>query len=223
MSLLEQPTQVGDRHLEVSKGLALVGFTIAYMVVEMTVSLWSSYQACSVSLESFGLDSVVEIVLAVVLFWRLRVEARGATGEQVERAERRASWWAGAAFYVLAVFIAANAGVALWTRSVSHPGWWGLGIAVAAVIIMPVVSIAKRRVGRAIGSAALEAEATCSMVCAYMAATLLVGLAATRFLGWWWADPVAALVLLYWMVREGRENFEAAAGRGTCCGCEAHG
>lgn len=215
MSVQENPEVRRDAN--VRAGLALVTFTMLYMVGETAIALWAGLRAHSVALESFGLDSVIEFGLAAVLFWRLSIEARGSEGERLERAERRASWWAGVAFYALAAFIVIDTGFALRSHAIAHPGFLGLSLAVAALIVMPALAVMKRRVGRAIGSRALVAEAECSMVCAYMSATLLVGLLATRFLGWWWADPLAALLLLYWVVREGRENFETAAGRECSC------
>jgi divalent metal cation (Fe/Co/Zn/Cd) transporter len=95
-----------------------------------------------------------------------------------------------------------------------------MGLAIAAVIVMPLLVRSKRRIASEIGSAALRADAACSLTCAYMAATLLVGLALTTILGWWWADSVAALALLYWIVPEAREALQAArSGNGGCaCG-----
>lgn len=208
-----------DRRRLLTLALVLVGLTMLYNAVEAVLALGAGFQDRSLSLEAFGLDSIIEWVLGAVLIWRLRVEASGAENEQIERAERRANWWAGAVFYALAVFIVANAGISLWAGSRADPGLLGIGLALASVIVMPIVAIAKTRVGTALGSTALKAEAACTWVCAYMSATLLVGLLATRYLGWWWADPLASLGILYWVVQEGREAFERAAGRESCCGC----
>lgn len=207
---------------KVMAGLALVVFTMAYNTVEMVLALWTGYHDRSISLEAFGLDSIIEWALGAVLVWRLVVQARGADEERLEAVERRANWWAGVAFYALAVVIALGSGLALWTRTESIPSPLGIGLAIASVIVMPIVAVAKKRVGEAIGSAALKAEASCTWVCAYMSATLLVGLMATKYMGWWWADPLAALGILYWVIGEGREGFERAAGRDTCCSCSGH-
>lgn len=209
------PTQ---RRSHLAWGLGLVLFTMAYNTIEAVLALWAGIQDRSVSLEAFGLDSIIEWALGAVLVWRLTVEARGTEGERLEAIERRANWAAGVVFYLLAAFIVASSGYTLLTRSESDPGLLGIGLALASVIVMPAVAIAKTRIGTAIGSTALKAEASCTWVCAYMSATLLVGLLATRYLGWWWADPLAALGILFWVVREGRESFERAAGR-ECCGC----
>lgn len=200
-------------------GLGLVLLTMAYNTVEAVLAIATGIHDRSVSLEAFGLDSIIEWALGAVLVWRLTVEARGADGERLEAVERRANGAAGVVFFLLAIFIVVSSGYTLWTRSHSTPSLLGIGLAIASVIVMPLVATAKSRIGDAIGSAALKAEASCTWVCAYMSATLLLGLVATRYLGWWWADPVAALGILYWVVQEGRESFERVAGREACCGC----
>ncbi|MNS04261.1 Cation efflux family protein [compost metagenome] len=212
-------TTSNEHRKRLAWGLGLVIATMAYNTVEAVLALWTGVQDRSVSLEAFGLDSIIEWALGAVLVWRLTVEARGTEGERLEAIERKANWAAGIVFYLLAAFIVLSSGYTLLTRSESEPSLIGIGLAIASVLIMPVVAIAKTRIGDAIGSSALKAEASCTWVCAYMSATLLVGLVATRYLGWWWADPVAALGILYWVVQEGRESFERAAGRDTCCGC----
>lgn len=214
-----QTTQHPRHRRNLMIGLALVIGTMLYNTVEAVLALSAGFHDRSISLEAFGLDSIIEWVLGAVLVWRLTLEARGTEGERLAAVERRANWWAGLVFYALAAVIALGSAWTLWTRSESEPGLLGIGIAVASVIIMPIVAIAKTRIGDAIGSTALKAEAGCTWVCAYMSATLLVGLLLTRYLGWWWADPVAALGILYWVVNEGRESFERAEGRDACCGC----
>lgn len=213
------PVSQDQQRKHLAWGLGLVVLTMAYNTVEAGIALWTGYHDRSVSLEAFGLDSIIEWALGAVLVWRLMVEARGAEGERLEAVERRANWAAGVVFYLLAAFIVVTSGTALWTRSHAEPSWVGIGLALASVIVMPIAAVAKTRIGDAIGSSALKAEAGCTWVCAYMSATLLVGLAATRWLGWWWADPLAALGILYWVVQEGREAFDRAAGRDTCCSC----
>lgn len=204
------------RHKRLAAGLSLVLITMAYNAIEMIVALWAGFHDRSVSLEAFGLDSLIELALGAVLAWRLLVEARGADEERIEQVERRANWWAGVAFYALAALISLGSAVALWTRTPSDPSLLGIGLAVASVLLMPLLALAKRRIGAAIGSEALKAEANCTWVCAYMSATLLIGLLVTKYLGWWWADPLAALGIVCWIVGEGREAFERSAGRDTC-------
>src|SRR5207253_8816835 len=119
----------------------------------------------------------------------------------------------------LAVYIVGDSAVAVITRTQPEASWWGVGLAIAAATIMPLLWQGKLRVARRIDSAALKADAACSVTCAYMSLTLLAGLLLNRLFGWWWADPLAALVLIYFLVREGREALHEARTGETCsCG-----
>src|SRR5438270_410434 len=112
-------------------------------------------------------------------------------------------------------------GLTLLTQTKPTASWWGVGLAVAAAIIMPLLWQGKLRVAKQIGSAALKADAACSVTCAYMSLALLAGLLLNRFFGWWWADPLAALALVYFLVHEGREALHEARTGETCsCGDE---
>jgi divalent metal cation (Fe/Co/Zn/Cd) transporter len=154
------------------------------------------------------------------LLWRLVVEQRGGSDEVVERAERRASWVTGISLLALAVYIVGDSILSVVLRT--HPGssWWGIGLAIAAAIIMLLLWQGKLRVAKRINSAALKADAMCSNTCAYMSITLLAGLLLNKLLGWWWADPLAALVLVYFIVREGREAIHEARTCESCSCCE---
>jgi len=179
--------------------------TIAWMVVEAVVALTTGFATRSVSLEGFGLDSLIELLAGGILLWRLLVEWRGGSDEAVEHAERRAAWVTALGLFALALYILIESAFALLTRSHPISSWWGVSLAAAAAVIMPVLWQGKLRVAKRMGSAARKADATCSVTCAYMSLTLLVGLGLNHFLGWWWADPLAALALVYFIVREGRE------------------
>jgi divalent metal cation (Fe/Co/Zn/Cd) transporter len=200
--------------------------TVVWMTIEAVVAITAGVLAGSVLLTAFGLDSVIELVSGGALLWRLVTEARGRSLVQVERAEHRATWVAGIALGLLCLYIVVTAGIGLWTYNHPDRSLAGVGLAVAALIVMPVLVWQKRQIAIRIDSAALRADAACSLTCAYMAATLLAGLFLTAAFGWWWADSVAALALLLWIVPEAREALEGArAGRGGCaCGdpsCEA--
>jgi divalent metal cation (Fe/Co/Zn/Cd) transporter len=193
--------------------------TVVWMSVEATVALSAGFATRSVSLQGFGIDSIIEQVAGGVLLWRLLVEQRGGDLEQVERAERRASWVTAIGLFALAVYIVGASVLAFASRTRPEASWWGLGLALAAAVIMPVLWQSKLRVARRIGSAALKADAACSVTCAYMSLTLLGGLLLNRIFGWWWADPLAALVLIYFLVQEGREALHEARTGETCsCG-----
>jgi len=162
--------------------------TILWMAIEASVAITVGFATRSVSLQGFGIDSIVELIAGGILLWRLLVEQRGGAGSRIEEAERRASWW-------------------------------GVGLAVATAIIMPLLWQGKLRVAKRIGSGALKADAACSVTCAYMSLTLLAGLLLNRIFEWWWADPLAALVLIYFLVQEGREALHEARTGETCsCG-----
>jgi len=189
------------------------------MTIEATVALSVGFMTRSVSLQGFGMDSIIELLAGSILLWRLLVEQRGGSVEVVEQAERRASWVTAVGLFALAAYIVADSAFSLITQTKPEASWWGVGLAIAAAIIMPLLWQGKLRVAKQIGSAALKADAACSVTCAYMSLTLLVGLLLNRLFGWWWADPLAALGLLYFIIREGREALHEARTGETCsCG-----
>ncbi len=189
------------------------------MVIEATVALTTGFATRSVSLEGFGIDSIIELIAGGILLWRLLVEQRGGSIERVEQAERRASWVTAISLFALALYIVGDSALTFLTRTRPESSWWGVGLAIAAAIIMPLLWQGKLRVAKHIGSAALKADAACSVTCAYMSLTLLVGLLLTHLFGWWWADPLAALALVYFFFREGREAWYEARRGEHCCGC----
>jgi divalent metal cation (Fe/Co/Zn/Cd) transporter len=208
------------RQADVRAGVQIEIVTVIWMTIEATVAIGAGVLAHSVLLTAFGLDSVIELISGGALLWRLVTEARGKPMAQVERAERRAAWVAGIALVLLCLYIVVTVAISLLSHNHPDSSPAGIGLAVLALIVMPGLVRQKRRIGDRIKSAALRADAACSLTCAYMAATLLAGLLLTAAFGWWWADAVAALALLYWIVPEAREALEGArAGRGGCaCG-----
>jgi divalent metal cation (Fe/Co/Zn/Cd) transporter len=209
------------RARQVRLGVLIELVTILWMTIEASVALIVGFTTRSVSLQGFGIDSLIELLAGGILLWRLRVEQRGGTLERIEQAERRASWVTAMSLFALGVYIVGDSAFAFVTRTQPEASWWGVGLAVAAAIIMPILWQGKLRVARRIGSAALKADAACSVTCAYMSLTLLTGLLLNRLFGWWWADPLAALVLVYFLVREGREALHEARTGETCsCGAD---
>jgi divalent metal cation (Fe/Co/Zn/Cd) transporter len=196
--------------------LWLVAATMAYNVLEAVIALWSGAVADSVALIGFGLDSVIETAAAAVLLWRLRVEARGADAETIERTEHRVHRFVGWTFLALAAYVTAQSGWTLWTADAPDESLVGIILAAASLVIMPLVSWGKLRAARELGSAALRAEAKETLACSYLSFALLLGLAANATAGWWWADPVAALLMVPWLVKEGREGLSGEA----CCETE---
>ncbi len=214
---VERTTRAGQVRL----GVWIELVTLVWMVIEASVALSVGFATRSVSLQGFGLDSIVELIAGGILLWRLLVEQHGGSTERIETAERRASWVTAISLFALAVYIVGDSAFALVTRTQPEASWWGVGLAVTAAIIMPLLWQGKLRVAKQIGSAALKADAACSVTCAYMALTLLAGLLLNRLFGWWWADPLAALALVYFLVQEGCEALHEARTGETCsCGDE---
>lgn len=197
-------------------GIRIEWLTIGWMLVETVVAIGAGAAARSIALIAFGLDSVLELVSATVVLARLRAESSGPamTAEQVEHAEQRASRIVGWSLLFLAAYVVIHSGYVLLTHTAPESSPLGIALAVAALVVMPALVRTKRKISAALGSAALKGDAAEGVVCAYMAATLLTGLAVRAAFGWWWADPLAALGIVYFIVREGRE---ALAGGHTCC------
>ena len=205
-------TATADRGALVRRGLWLNYATIAYNVLEAVVSLVAGFLAGSVALVGFGADSVIEVTASGAAQWRLRVEHDHARRERVERLTLRVIGWS---FLALAVYVAADSARSLWLRERPERSVAGIVILTLSVIVMPVLARAKRRVARAMGSRALGADATQTSLCAYLSAIALAGVALNALLGWWWADPVAALAMVPIIAKEGLEGLRGE----TSCDC----
>lgn len=184
----------------------LVGFTIAYNVVEAIVSLLAGSMANSSALIGFGVDSVIEVSSAAAVAWQF-------AGTDHEARERVALRIIGASFLGLAAFVSFDAISSLITGQAAEHSTLGLVIAVASLLVMPVVSWLQRRTGEQLGSASVVADSKQLLLCTLMSAVLLVGLVANSALGWWWADPIAAVGIAVLAFREGWEAWRGD----TCC------
>jgi len=198
--------------------LWLVLGTMAYNLVEAGLALWSGLDARSVVLVGFGLDSVIECAAAAVLLWRLRLERRGVAGAALEAAEHRVHRFVGITFFALAAYVVGQAVLTLTGGEAPAESRLGIVLALASLIVMPLVAWGKLRAAAEIGSAALRAEARETLACSYLSFTLLLGLGAHALFGWWWADPLAALAMVPWLIREGREGV---SGESCADGCGA--
>lgn len=207
------------RRAAVRAGVIIEVVTVSWMTVEAAVAIAAGLLARSVLLTTFGLDSVIELVTGGVLLWRLVVETRGSALTGVERAEKRSAWLTGIALALLCLYVAISAAAALVSHAEPSHSIAGIALACLAVVAMPLLARRKRAIAGQIGSAALRGDAACSITCAYLAATLLVGLGLNAAFGWGWADPVAALALLYWLQREARGAIEGARSNSGGCGC----
>ena len=182
--------------------------TIAWMSVEAAVSLFAAWRARSPALLAFGGDSAIELFSAVVVLWRFRAS------DAHEDVEKRAARVAGALLFSLAAYVAITSVASLLGYSEPKPTLLGIGILVAAAVVMPWLAREKRRLSGATSSAALRADAAQSALCAYLSLIALAGLAVNAIWRVKWADPIAAVAVLPFIVREGREGM-----RGKVCDC----
>jgi divalent metal cation (Fe/Co/Zn/Cd) transporter len=186
------------------RALQLEYITIGWMVIE-TSAIIAGIAAHSVALTGFGLDSVIELASAGVVLWQLR----GVDDHREHTAHRLIA----ASLYALAFYIVIESTFALVSQERPEHSILGIAIAVGALMIMPALARAKQRLGKQMGNAALIADSSESSVCAYLSGILLVGLVLNAALGWWWADPIAALGIAGFAFREGRAAW---AGK-ECC------
>jgi divalent metal cation (Fe/Co/Zn/Cd) transporter len=201
-------------------GVRIEQITVAWMTVEAALSIGAGIVVHSLLLVAFGLDSLIELATSAILLWRLSVQARGGSLAHIEEAERRSTWMVAFALIALCLYIAVSVWIGLVTQERPDSSFIGLTIAAVAVIGMPILARRKRQLAAQLDSAALRGDAACSMTCAAMAATLFAGLVLNALLGWWWAESIAALTFLVWLVPEACAALEGArAGRATCsCG-----
>ncbi len=189
-----------------AKLLAWLG--VGWHGIEAAVAVGAGIVAGSIALVGFGADSLIEAIAGFILIWRF-----AAPRASSENAERRAQKLIGASFYLIATYVGFES---LRTFIIAgHPevSWIGIGLAAVTLLTMPPLAIAKGRVGDRLDSSATRSEGRQNMLCAYLSAALLVGLGANALFGWWWADPVTALLIAGVAVKEGRESWRGD----SCC------
>lgn len=201
----------------VRRGQGLTWITLGYNSLEGLLSIGAGVLAGSVALIGFGVDSFIEVTASAAAIWRLRVDA---DHHRRALAERRALRVIGLCFLALASYITVDAGRSLILRATPDASSLGIAIAAMSLIVMPVLAREKRKVAQALASRAIRAEARQTDICMYLSLILLGGLGLNALFGWWWADPVAALVMAPFIAWEGRE---ALRGRVACDDCIAEG
>jgi divalent metal cation (Fe/Co/Zn/Cd) transporter len=199
-----------DRQALAQQGMRLEYFTIAWNMLEGLVAVVAGALAGSISLIGFGVDSFIEVTSGAALLWRM-----SADGDECsrERLERRALRIVGACFLALSVYVLWEAIADLRGGKAAGHSITGIVLACVSLVVMPLLSRAKRRVGKALRSAAMEADATQTEFCTYLSAILLAGLVLNAAWGLWWADPIAALAMVPLIAREGVEGLRGEA----CC------
>ena len=202
-----------DRPALIRRGKLLEYATVGYNTLEGVIAVGAGIVAGSVALVGFGFDSAIEVISGLTLLWRLYADVNEAERERVEQRALRIVGWS---FLLLAAYVLFDAGKSLLRREAPDESIVGIVLAAVSLVVMPLLVRAKRGVARSIGSKALEADATQTALCTWLSAILLAGLLLNATLGWWWADPVAALVMVPIIVREGLEGI-----RGERCedGC----
>lgn len=191
------------------RGKRLEYFTIAWNTLEGLIAVAAGAVAGSISLVGFGIDSFIEVTSGATLLWRMSVDAHV---ERRERNEKLSLRIVGVCFIALAVYVTYEALSDLITKAASKQSWPGIILACVSLVVMPLLSRAKRRVGRAMGSGAMHADAKQTEFCTYLSAILLGGLLLNEFWGWWWADPAAALIMVPIIAKEGLGGL-----RGNVC------
>ena len=194
------------RPLNLKRGLQLEYLTVGWNIVEGIIAVAAGIAAGSIALIGFGVDSFVETISGAVIIWRLMAETRGRHDEEaVERIEERAERLVGIAFLLLATYVAFEAIRTLINQEAPDASPVGIVLTAVSIVVMLWLARAKRRVGEALGSRAMMADAQQTYACWYLSIVALVGLVLNAGLGWWWADPVAALGITVLLVREGTE------------------
>ena len=186
------------------KALRLEWLTTLWNVLEAVIAIGAGAVAGSTALIAFGADSLIEVSSALVVLWRLLKAGPNASLEEGRQVDQRAHFLVGITFFLLAAYVLVDASLALVNRAVPESSPVGIALAVASLIAMPVLATAKRRTGRQMGSKALEADALETWLCAYLSGSLLLGLILNSRMGLWWADPVAALAMVPFMIWQGR-------------------
>jgi divalent metal cation (Fe/Co/Zn/Cd) transporter len=193
----------------VQRGRRLEYLTLGWNIGEAAVAIGAGVVAGSTALLGFGIDSLIECLSGSVLLWRLY------HGEKGEQREQQARKLVGISLLILAVYVAYEAADSLIEKEPPAASYVGIGLALLSVVVMPLLARAKRRVAASLGSRAMHADSRQTDICGYLSAILLVGLGANALLGWWWADPAAALAMVPII---GKEGIEAM--RGEACRCD---
>lgn len=202
-----------DRQAVAKRGKRLEYFTIAWNCLEGLVAVVAGAIAGSISLVGFGVDSFIEVTSGATLLWRMAVDSEEHTRERNERLSLRI---VGVCFLALSAYIAYESISDLMARRAPERSIPGIILAAVSLVAMPILSRAKKRVGRELGSTAMNADARQTDFCVYLSAILLVGLVLNAVFGWWWADPVAAIAMVPFIAREGFNGLKGQTCSESC-------
>lgn len=203
-------TDASSRDAAIRAGIRAEVVTTVWMIAEGALAVVAGLRARSVLVTAFGIDSVIELLSAGVLLWRIKNES----SPRAEAIEQRAAKISGALLVLLCVYIVVSSVVGILRHIDPEQSALGLGVAASAVVLMPLLAAWKRRINRALRSAALKADIAETVACGYMAAIVVAGVLLDRFLRLWWIQYAASLALLLWIAHEAKEAFEASGGEG---------
>lgn len=192
--------------------LALSLFTVAYNVLEGAVSIIAASLAGSTALLGFGLDSFIESLSGTVMVWRFWQYGVDADDPQIEAVEQKAARLVAYSFFILGGYVAFDAGLSLYHHEEPEVSFIGMAVAIASIVIMPMLFWVKYRLGKRIGSLSLVADSKQTLACVILSVALLIGLVLNAVFGFWWADSAAALVIAVLIFQEGRETLEESRG-----------
>jgi divalent metal cation (Fe/Co/Zn/Cd) transporter len=204
-------TNQESRAAAVVSGKRLEYFTVLWHLLEGVISLLAGLAAGSISLVGFGVDSLIELISGLAVLWRMKVDHRI---DQRERNEKLALKFIGWSFIALAVYLIFGAIVSFVGKEAPERSPVGVAISILSLIVMPLLSRAKRNIGSRLHSPAMYADAKQADFCAYLAGILLGGLLLNYWFQWWWADPLAAMVMALII---GNEGINASTGQANCC------
>lgn len=198
----------------IGRALRLEYLTVVWNVAEGIIAVAAALAAGSVAILGFGIDSFVECASAIVMIWRLRAERdRRLSGALLEEIEHRARRLVAGSLFLLAAYVTFDAAHTLWSADRPAFSMVGTVLLSISIAVMMWLARAKRKLAQELGSAALEADSTQTLACWWLSLAALVGVGLNGVLGWWWADPIAALVIAVLVAREGREAWQGKA----CC------
>ncbi len=189
------------------KALWLSYFTVGYNILEGIISILAGSMAGSIALIGFGLDSFVESLSGSVMIWRFR-QAGKISEEEEEKIEKRATLWIAYSFFILGAYVLYESGKKLYLREIPEPSLLGIIVAIASIIVMPILFYMKYQTGKAIGSRALVADSKETLACTFLSMALLTGLILNYLYGLWQADPIVGLVIVIFLIKEGHETLK---------------
>jgi divalent metal cation (Fe/Co/Zn/Cd) transporter len=206
-------TTVAQRAPLLRHALRLEYGTVGWNALEGLVAVAAAVSSGSIALLAFGADSFVETASGAILIWRLRAESRAEDEETIQRLDRRAHRLVGLSLFGLAAYVVLDAGAALWRGEGPEASWVGIAVTSVSLGVMWWLARAKRQAAIALGSRALEADSFQTTACWWLSLITLSGVGLNGAVGWWWADPAAALAMTWFLVREGREAWRGD----ECC------